>query len=403
MISRLRHGLATAGLGILLLVCMSGCAHGPGPSNVASATIDKKLVSSATDFGFDLYRELIAGGTDENILISPASLAAALAMTYNGAAGQTKLAMAQVLGLEDLELDDVNHGYAHLLSALTDMDPEVQLDIANSLWACDDVAFKPEFLDANDRFYKAEIKTLDFACPTTPDLINSWIRDQTGKRIEKVIDRIDPDVILYLINANYFKAKWATLFDREYTELDDFLLADGTTKRVPMMMSQGKGYRYYRGDGFEAVALPYGNGRISMYAFLPVSDSDLAEFYEQLNEATWTQWMSAFSEQTMLVRMPRFKIEYSAVLNTPLRTLGMGPAFNRADFRNMTSTPAFISMVKHGALIEVTEEGTEAAGATAVEMKKSGIGRVVFDHPFFFAICDNVTGMILFMGTLAEP
>jgi serine protease inhibitor len=374
--------------------------------------VDSRLVSANTRFGFKLFAEVAKQSAGKNVLISPASVGLALAMTYNGAEGETKQAMASALDAQGMTLDELNSAYAQLKAGLDSPDPKVQLSIANSLWAKKGITFKPEFIQRDKQFYGAEVTTLDFSDPSAAATINSWVADKTKGKIDKIVDRIDPQSILFLINAIYFKGKWAAEFDKAKTKEDVFTTADGGQKRHPMMHQSGK-YRYYEGKDFQAVSLPYGAGQVSMYIFLPPKGTSLVEFQKNLTAANWEAWMKEFAETKGDIALPRFKVEYEVGLNDALKALGMGVAFDpgRANFSGMVqaSQNAFISQVKHKTFAEVNEEGTEAAAVTSVEMRATSVMRppktfqMVVDHPFFCAIRDNKTGTVLFMGSIADP
>jgi serpin B len=362
-----------------------------------------KIALANTEFGMRLYRELVGEAGDHNILISPTGLGMVLAMTYNGAGGHTAREMAGGLNLSGLDLDEVNTGYSRLADALKPSRNGIELNVANSLWADQDIPLKEDFLESNRTFYQADVTNLDLSDPGAPDVINTWIREETGSRMGPVIDGLDPDVVLYLINAMYFKGRWAIPFDTTYTAPRKFTLADGSTRMVPTMMTESTSIQYCRGGGFEAVGLPYGDGGATMYLFLPDVDSSLMEFYNGLDADTWSKWMTAFETGEALVLLPRFTVEHDVILNDALKALGMPSAFGDADFSRMTSARVFLSMVKHSTLLEVSEEGTEAASAAVVELKKGGQRRIHFNRPFFFAVADNATGAILFMGSVLDP
>jgi len=168
-----------------------------------------------------------------------------------------------------------------------------------------------------------------------------------------------------------------------------------------MMMSQSDRYSYYHGDGFQAVELSYGDEKVSLYLFLPDRESTLQEFHKQLNRENWESWMSGFQKELVGVVLPRFRLEYEVLLNGVLEALGMGIALSKdANFKKMCYGPAFIDWVKQRACVDINEEGTEASAATVVKMKKGGLMTLVFDRPFFFTIRDNVTGSLLFMGSI---
>lgn len=406
--SLLRICLIVAGLAILVLP-LQGRFSASGETN---QVFDDRLVSANIIFGFKLFAEIVKQDTGKNIFISPASVAIALAMTCNGAGGETKQAMAKALELHRMSLEEVNRANAALRAMLENPDPKVQLNIANSLWARKGIVFKPVFMKRNEDFYGAEVTTLDFDDPTAPSTINSWVSEKTKGKIDKIIENISSDAILFLINAIYFKGNWTVEFAKEKTKELPFYLLDGTEQNHSMM-SQSGNYRYYEGKDFQAISLPYGdNKRVSMYIFLPNKDSSLKEFLESLNAENWKNWMSQFYMMQGSIVLPRFKLEYELNLNNALKALGMEVAFdkNRANFENMypisSGVNVFIKEVKHKTFLEVDEEGTEAAGVTSVEMRITSIGQefsMIVDRPFFCAIRDNETGTVLFMGSIVEP
>lgn len=378
----------------------------------AGAATDPRLVSANTSFGFKLYHQVAKTGASKNVFISPASVAMCLAMTYNGAVGETKNAMERALEIQGLTHADLNRAYAALRSQLENPDPKVQLQIANSLWARQGVSFNPAFIARNEEFYRAQVTALDFGDPGAPAIINAWVKDKTKDKIEKIVDSIDAQSVLFLINAIYFKGAWSTEFDKARTKDDMFTTGSGSKKRLPMMNQSGK-YNYYEAKNFQAVSLPYGSGRVSMYVFLPATGTSINQFLPSLTTANWDAWMKSFSKTQGSIVLPRFKVEYEILLNDALKALGMGVAFDpdRANFSGMFQTEqnAFISKVKHKTFAEVNEEGTEAAAVTSTEIQVTSVVQprktftMVVDRPFFFAIRDNKTGSVLFVGSIVDP
>ena len=391
-------------IGIVLL-CLFGCF---GIDRDALESIKDPdvsgVVSANTKFGFKLLQDLREREPGGNIFISPLSISIALTMTYNGAVGETERAMAEVLEIDELDLDTVNHSNAALRNSLENPDPKVEISIANSIWSRQGIEFNPDFLERNQLFFGAEVATLDFSAPQTTGIINEWVDTNTNGKIEKIVDRIDPQTLLFLINAIYFKGNWQDEFDKSQTRPGIFHLSDGSEKQVQMMRREGE-YPYFRGKHFEAAGLPYGDGRLSMYIFLPNRNSNLNEFLGGLNAENWTSWLAQFSKvgKDSMMILPRFKLEYEVNLNDTLKALGMEIAFdNRADFSGMGPN-LFISEVRHKTFVEVNEEGTEAAAATSVVGATSVPPTFRVDRPFFFAIYDAETQTILFMGTVTEP
>ena len=408
-------------VGVVLLV-FTGCnqfesiLHEMVPDESEVGPVDNSVASANTQFSFNLFNEIRKTESDKNIFISPFSISNALAMTLNGAAGETERAMVNTLRLQGLSPESINAGYAGLHQILLTSDPKVTLTIANSLWARQGIPFKQDFLQRNTQFFGAEISTLDFDDPNASKTINAWVDASTNGKIRKIVgDDIDPSTVLFLINAIYFKGTWQTEFDPSRTRSGTFHLATGGEKQVPMMARTGV-YPYYenREENFQGISLPYGEGRMSMYIFLPGRESDLDIFLQNLNAESWENWISQFGEREVLLKVPKFKLEYEKGLNDILQALGMGIAFDasRADFSRMASLETldgnlYIQKVLHKTFVEVNEEGTEAAAATSIEVGVTSVPppppQFIADRPFFFAIRDNETKTVLFMGIIVEP
>jgi len=381
----------------------------PSPQ-ISNQVANEKLVTANTKLTFKLFSEILKKQHSENIFISPASLAIALNIVYNGAGGETQEAIAKTLELQGTNLQEINQANADLKASLNNPDPKVQLSIANSLWTKESIPFKPEFLQIIQNFYQAEVKNLNFSNPTAPSMINNWVNQSTNGKIDKIVDVIEPNTTFILLNAIYFKGNWTEQFPKEATQLRPFTLLDGTQKQHPMMRHQDSAsFPYYENELFQAVSLPYGEGRMSMYIFLPNQGVSLKTFYEKLNAENWQQWMNQFnnfdnSGGGVLISLPRFKLEYAIDLKDALKALGMEIAFTKeANFSGMTSSSVSIDKIKHKTFVEVNEEGTEAAAVTEVSGVRSGPIEMNVNRPFFFAIRDNQTGSILFVGSIVEP
>lgn len=364
----------------------------------------KRIVSADNNLGFNVFKNIVKDDIDKNILISPASLAVALNMTYNGANGKTREAMAEVLKLGNMSLEEINEANAALLKKLSNLGADALMVIANSLWARMGEEFRGDFLRQNEEFYDAHIRTLDFDATEAPSVINTWVEEKTGGKIEGVVEDIPKGTILYLINAAYFKGAWGVKFDKKYTQEKDFTLMNGGKKKVSTMMTGGEGFKYLKGDKFDGVGLPYGYGKVWMYAFIPSRESNIREFYDILNEKNWNDWMKKIQGEEITIVMPKFSLEYEISLSDCLTNLGMGVAFGKdADFGRMFSYGGvWIDEIKQKTFLKVDEEGTEVSASTTVIMKKGPMG-VYLNRPFFYAIRDEETGAILFMGSIVEP
>jgi serine protease inhibitor len=393
-----------------LFLSNASCAATGSGSPVRSAAEEK---ASSSAFGFDLYRAILAERPGENVFISPASVGFALAMTYNGAAGPTRDAMAAALRLSTTSLDTVNRTDSTLIARMNEPIERVRLSVANSLWARRGLRFKKDFLERNTRFYGADVRSIDFNAPGAAEEINGWVSEKTNGTIPKIVETIDPTSILFLIDAIYFKGAWTHEFDPKLTHEADFYAPGGAVEKRAMMEQRGE-YLYLKGDGFQAASLPYGDGRTSMYVFLPDDRAGLGKFNDGLTAQAWESWLGGFASRKGHIELPRFKIEFKASLKPALTKLGMGDAFDgsRANFSGMieaTGANVFIHDVLHKTYVAVDEEGTEAAAVTSVEMRLTSVMEpekpfeMICDHPFFVAIRDNETGLVLFMGSIVNP
>jgi serine protease inhibitor len=372
--------------------------------------IDDPLVASRHHFAFKLFTTLAEHERGKNIFISPTSVAFALALAANGARGATWRAIAQALELGDLDLDTLNRANADLMRALGHLDPQVKLAIANSLWVQHGIALEADFLRRCQASSSAEVTNIDFADPRSTSTINDWVSRQTNGKIERIVDRIGRDALLFLINAIYFKGTWARQFDPRLTEAGTFTPLAGQPKSQPMMSQHGT-YHYYEGGDFQAISLPYGNERVTMDIFLPTRRSSLEAFCQALSSTRWRGWQGQFAKTEGTIQLPRFKLAYEISLNDTLKSLGMDIAFGpAADFSGMcrSETKVHIDEVKHKTFVEVNEAGTEAAAVTSVGMMRASFMpkktfRMIVDRPFFCAIRDTQTDALLFMGAIVDP
>jgi serpin B len=369
------------------------------------------LIESDNAFGLKLFGQVY---NDEdkgaNIFISPLSVAMALGMAYNGANTTTRDAMEETLELEGLSLQEVNESYRSLIDLLSGLDPNVEFLIGNSIWYDERYTFRQDFLDVNREYFDAEVAALDFTSPSAAPTINGWVSDRTKGRIEEIVaDPIPPELVMFLINAIYFKGNWTKQFDKERTRPAPFNLADGSQKQVDMMYYPKPDTVYTYSDGSVTVLdLPYGGKAYSMTIVMPNEGADVEPIVESLNAGNWSQWTGRLSMSQAIVSMPKFTLEYELELNKALDALGMGIAFdpNAADFTRIYSDSQrlYISKVKHKTFVEVNEEGTEAAAATSVEIGVTSMPPMIaVDRPFLFAIREKLSGAILFMGVVKDP
>ncbi|WP_251550216.1 serpin family protein [Neobacillus muris] len=387
-------------------------AIGHNPESLEEALVDddvEKIASSNNELGLEVLREVSGDG---NTLISPVSLFMALSMVYNGSDGATKEEMGKVLHSAGIDAADLSKANASLMSLLQQDSKKIQLHIANSIWLNQDFHFQSDFAKNNKKHFHAEIQEIDIKNSKSVKKINDWVEESTKGKIEDIVESpLDPDLAAILINAVYFKGNWKDAFDEKKTVKRTFQLANGTSKMVPLM-ALNKKLPYMENEEFQAVSLPYGDGKWSMNVFLPKENSNLEEFQNRLTPENWEQWRTEFTLKEGTVLLPKFKLEYEVLLNEALKRLGMPTAFDgqHANFSKMIMEPdqVWISKVKQKTYIEVNEKGTEAAAATSVEMKtEMAITDPPFfmevNRPFFFAIMEEKTGTIAFMGLISDP
>jgi len=380
-------------------------------SFVAFANDLQTVVEGNSYFGFDLYQEFKS--EEENLFFSPYSISTALAMTYAGARGQTEKEMAEVLHFS-LAQEPLHSSFSKLQSELNAIQDKghVQLSIANSLWAQQGYHFLDTFFDLNKKYYGTGLNFVDFAAQTESarKTINIWVEDKTQQKIKELIKprMVDSLTTLVLCNAIYFKGDWMSQFDKKRTIDSDFYTSSDKAIKVSMMSQKTK-FKYNDFGDFSAIELPYEGNDLSMIIFLPKEIDGIAEFERNLtndNVKNWIDRLSNSYESEILVSLPKFKTTCEFELADILAEMGMPHAFAGADFSGMTGKKdLFISKVIHKAFVDVNEEGTEAAAATAVVMEK-GISRSLrfrADHPFVFLIRENQTGSILFIGKIADP
>jgi serpin B len=298
------------------------------------------------------------------------------------------------------------------MDQLVRLDPKVILNIANSIWYKLNFPVQNEFINLNSQYYYAEVNELDFSLPEAKDIINGWVDEKTEGLIPEIIDNISPDVVMYLINAIYFKGVWKYEFDPEKTSERDFYLEDGRNMKVDMMEMEEE-VLYTSNDIFQAVSLPYGDGQFNMFIMLPAAQKTTADIVAELNNDNWDSWIGSLQTEQVVVKLPKFKFDFFRLLNDDLTDMGMGIAFDpdNADFSGINpERDLYISRVLHKTFIDVNEEGTEAAAVTAVEISETSynpnepvIRYFVADHPFLFAIRENSSGTILFMGRVGQP
>ncbi len=367
------------------------------------------LVEADNSFGMELFKNVSAiEHPDSNLFISPVSVGMALAMTYNGAAGQTREDMQDALSLGRLDTNHINPAYKKLMDDLVNTDPDVLLSIANSIWYREGFKVKQPFLDVNKSYYNARVDSLNFADPAAVDTINNWVAKHTNDKIEKIIDQISSEIVMCLINAIYFKGTWKYIFDEENTVDRTFYLSDSTELSVAFMYIEEE-FEYAAFNECGALKIPYGNEDYAMIILLPGEDYTVHDLTALMGDEYWNKWQNGLARKDVNIYLPKFKFSYEKKLNQVLKDMGMEIAFSKsmADFSGINdSLKLYIDEVKHKTFVEVNEEGTEAAAVTSVIIDNTSVGdHVIFDanKPFLFAIVEQNTNAIVFMGRMMEP
>jgi serine protease inhibitor len=382
--------------------------------NAQDTTGINDVVSGNNSFAFDLFAKLKSD--KGNIFFSPYSISTALAMTYAGARGNTEKQMATVLHFKG-DQKNLHAAFGRLHNRMTAVQTtgSVQLNAANSLWMQREYAFLPSFLDLSGKNYEAGFQYVDFKkqAEQARKAINSWVEKKTNDKIKDLIRprMLDNLTRMVLANAIYFKGSWATPFDTSQTKDMPFWVTSLDSIRVKMMAMNKHDFGYFENETVQCGELPYAGNDISMVVILPKKRDAMTEVENSVSAAGVSSWIRQFHAAEMNVSLPKFMTTKEILLNENLSSLGMTDAFKKtADFSGMTGTKdLFMSAVIHKAFVDVNEEGTEAAAATAVVMRTLAVRNppkpVVFraDHPFLFLIRDKATGSILFLGRIVNP
>src|SRR5690554_6413701 len=389
----------------------SGTLTDPIQINLRSA--EQEMVKTDQSFAFAFFENVFDEESldkDHNFMVSPLSLSMALAMTQNGAAGDTKTVMQEALRWRDFPDDEaINDYYKKLKEALLKTDPSTSLSIANAIFTNQSVAINPGFTNTNRSYFDATVQQVDFSNPATTSVINQWASDNTNGLIEKVIDKTKADDLMYLLNAIYFKGVWVSEFKKSNTLKKSFTLENGSLVDVDMM-NQTAEFNYNSNDDLQIVQLPYGNEAFSMMVLLPKDNKKLHDVVEAIKEPNyWSSLIAGSRKYEVVLSLPKFKTTYSKKLNNVLMDMGMGVAFSdNADFSGLSEVSSKIDFVNQNTYISTDEVGTEAAAVTTIGMVATSMPiepeRVIFNanKPFLYIIQENYTGSILFMGAVKD-
>jgi serpin B len=371
--------------------------------------LERSIVASGNSFGFNLFTKVNNSEQNKNVFISPFSVSMAFGMALNGANGPTLDSLKKALGDAGVSLDDINNSYKSISALLTNLDTKVVFQNANSIWYRNGFPVLQKFLDDNRNYLDAEVSGLDFDQPSAVQTINGWVDTKTHGKIPTIIDVIPDNMMMYLINAIYYKGTWTYQFDPQSTRDTIFTCADGNTVSCKLM-NQEATFAYYSDANMQVIDLPYSDRSFSMTIILPAAGTSIDQFTATLTQNQWNTIINQLDSSEVVLSLPKFKLEYKKKLNDELIAIGMGIAFSdHADFTRISQVGGLtISEVLHKTFVEVNEEGTEAAAVTAIGVGVTSIGGptkhfMSIDHPFIFAIREHQSGTILFIGKIVNP
>lgn len=369
---------------------------------VAGKPADAEFIAHTADFSLDLFRRTCA--PDENSLVSPLSVLLALAMTANGADTETLAQMETVLG-GDIALAQLNE-YLYSYASNLPSEENSRLNIANSIWFREGFAVERDFLQTNADYYGAAAYKSAFDDQTLKD-INNWVKENTAGMIDKILEEIADDAVMYLINALVFDAEWESVYNIEDIHQGQFSAFDGSKQNVDFMHSEE--YKYLDDGQATGFIKPYANNNYSFAALLPNEDIPLQEYLDNLTGERFLHIIASAENTMVKAELPKFSYDYTVQMNDALKGMGMPTAFSEAaaDFTRLGRSSRgkiFIGEVLHKAFISVDELGTKAGAVTKVEMTLRGapvVAKTVrLDRPFVFAIIDNATNLPVFIGTV---
>lgn len=394
-----------------VLLNSSGCAgkvqaadlmDGISAQAVQGKPIDARFIENTADFSLELFRATIDAA--KNSLVSPLSVLLALGMTANGAATETLAQMEAVLG-NSIPLAELNAYLYTYVEGLPSRE-KVNLNIANSIWFRENLAVEKDFLQTNADYYGAAAYKSAFDQQTIQD-VNNWVEENTRGMIDKILEEIAPDAIMYLINAIAFEGEWEEQYSEESIFQDEFHAQDGGRQMVDFMRSSESKYLDDgRATGF---IKPYADGDYSFVALLPKEGVSLQEYIDGLTGQKFLETINSAREISVAAILPKFSYEYTVQMNDALKEMGMPAAFSRyeADFSRIApGDNIYIGEVLHKTFISVDDKGTKAAAVTKVEMRLTSLPMetitVKLDRPFLYAIIDNATNLPIFIGTVLE-
>lgn len=374
------------------------------PGIVKLTAAQQAQVENSNEFAWKFFKE-VSKGEQQDVFVSPLSVTYALGMLANGAVGDTQKEILEGLEFRSGKVQDINSLCHQLMMESPKLDKSTKVSMANAVVANNNKPLQPDFKNVVEKQYQALVTNQDFSSPATLSFINQWASDHTHGMVPKLLDRVHPDAVTYLLNALYFKGLWYHKFDKKRTRQESFTQADGK-KLTVKMMHQRERFFAAENNNYQTVVLPYGNGSYEMVVLLPREGKDLSSLLQTMDAKKWKDNLKSTYSSKVDLKLPRFTSAYTRELNDVLKLLGMNTMFERgkADLTKMSMAKAFVSMVLQKAKIEVDEEGSKAAAVTVVETAPTATAPskpILFhaNRPFMYAIVEHSTGTIFFMGT----
>lgn len=375
-------------------------------SSTGELRVSAPFAEQTTQFAFDIAKRVVAEeGPTKNVFISPLSLHIALGMILNGANNETAQEIQKTLKLDAQTLAEANQTYQNLMENLPNTDPKVTMKLANSVWYRNTFQVAASFQDVLKQTFKAQVSAKDFNNSSTVTDINTWASESTNGKIPKVIDQIQPDNVMFLLNALYFKGDWQTQFKTEQTIDAPFKLASGSETTVRMMRLEDTLRRAFRSN-YAAIQLPYGSNKFAMTVLLPAESTTADALLSGFSSADWNQLQKDMQISKIDFGLPKFTLNYEITLNKALTAMGMPTAFtDRADFTKINPAGGLLlSFVKQNTFVAVDEKGTEAAAVTTGGITTTSMPMpTLCDRPFVFVIHEKTSGTVLFVGKIADP
>lgn len=408
----LKHFFSLVSACCLSIGFLTSCSEGEpvapnikyNPGTVKLTAGQQAQVENSNEFAWNFFKEVLKGDK-EDVFVSPLSVTYALGMLSNGAVGDTQKEILEGLEFRSGKVEDINSLCHQLMIESPKLDKSTQLSMANAVVVNKKIQLQPTFQNVVKKQYDALVASKDFGSPATLSFINQWASDHTQGMVPKILERINPDGVSYLLNALYFKGIWYRQFDKKHTKKEAFTKADGTKSQV-QMMHQKEQFLIGENEMYQTVVLPYGNGSYEMIVVLPREGKKLSDVLVAMNGKQWKDNLKGTRFAEVDLKLPRFTSVYNRELNDVLKLLGMNAMFDplKANLTKMSAVNSFVSKVLQKAKIEVDEEGSKAAAVTVVEtlLTAAPPSKPIMFHanrPFMYAIVEHSTGTIFFMGT----